>query len=220
MINIVVIGSSGHAKCVLDSVELGAQFRVVGLVDDYRARGERIGKYEVLATVGDLPQRIAVHQLTGFIVAIGDNFARAAVTEKIKLLCPGLALVTVTHPKATVAHNATIGAGTVIMAGAVVAPGCTVGSGCIINTAATIDHDSCMKDFSSLAPRAVTGGNCHIDTFAAVGIGAVLSHRVIVGAHSVVGAGAVVLTDVAAFSVAYGCPARRIRARVAGEKYL
>lgn len=218
--NIVVIGSSGHAKCVVDSIELAGRFRIVGLVDDYRSAGERTGAYVVLGTISELPKLAQVHQLTGFIVAIGDNFARAAVTSKVQLLCPELDLVSAIHPSAVIARGAVIGAGTVILAAAVIAPECRIGIGCIVNTAASIDHDSSMQDFSSLAPRAVTGGNCQIGTFSAIGIGAVLSHRICIGAHCVIGAGAVVLRAVESFSVCYGCPAQHIRFRIAGEKYL
>ncbi len=229
MTNIIVIGSSGHAKCVLDSIALAQKsrasdtadkFRVVGLLDDYREKGERTGSIEILGAVSALPTLVGAYQLTGFIVAIGDNFARAAVISKVQALCPELDLVSAIHPSATVAQDAHIGAGTVVMAGAVVAPGCLIGRACILNTAATIDHESRMADYSSLAPRVVTGGNCQFGAFAAVGIGAIVSHRVHVGAHSVVGAGALVLQSIDAFSVAYGSPARHIRTRVAGEKYL
>ncbi len=220
MIRILVIGSSGHAKCVIDSIELAGQYRIVGLVDDYRAAGERTGIYQVLATIKDLPDLVREHQPTGYIVAIGDNFARASVVDKVKLLCPELDLIQAIHPNAIVARGSVIGAGTVIFAGAVVAPGCEIGMGCVINTAASIDHDSCMHDFSSLAPRVVTGGNCQIGKYTAIGIGAVLSHRISVGAHCVIGAGAVVLRAVEPLSISYGSPARLIRTRVAGEKYL
>jgi len=47
-----------------------------------------------------------------------------------------------------------------------------------------------------------------------------LRHRIAVGEHAVVGAGAVVLRDVDPYTVAYGNPARRIRERAAGERYL
>ena len=220
MISIVVIGSSGHAKSVLDCIELERQFRVVGLVDDYREIGEKAGSHLVLGGVSDLPKLVLLHHLKGFIVAIGDNFARAAMTSKVQSLCPGLDLVCAVHPRAIIAQGAVIGAGTVVLAGAIIGADCVIGTGCIINTAASIDHDSSMQDFASLAPRVVTGGNCHIGTFTAVGIGAVLSHRIGVGAHCVVGAGAVVLRSFESFTVCYGNPARHIRMRVAGEKYL
>ncbi len=52
------------------------------------------------------------------------------------------------------------------------------------------------------------------------GLLAVLVNRVQVGEHSVVGAGSVVLKPIKSFVVAYGSPAKRIRNRKPGDKYL
>jgi acetyltransferase-like isoleucine patch superfamily enzyme len=77
-----------------------------------------------------------------------------------------------------------------------------------------------MDEFSSLAPGAITGGNCRIGGYSAISIGAVLRHGTTVGEHSIVGAGATVLEDVEPYSVAYGTPAKKVRDRVPGTRYL
>ncbi|AOR67904.1 transferase [Burkholderia stabilis] len=220
MENIVIVGSSGHAKVVIDIVEQAGRYRIAGLIDAFRPRGEETLGYAVLGTERDLPQLIDTHGLAGVLVAIGDNHARETVTATLAALAPGLPCVSAVHPSACIGKASTIGAGTVVMAGAVINPCCTIGEGCIVNTNASLDHDGVMEDFSSLAPGVVTGGNCRIGQGAAVGLGAMLRHRIAVGEHSVVGAGAVVLRDVAPYTVAYGNPARRVRDRAAGERYL
>ncbi|WP_175999177.1 acetyltransferase [Burkholderia stabilis] len=220
MENIVIVGSSGHAKVVIDIVEQAGRYRIAGLIDAFRPRGEETLGYAVLGTERDLPQLIDTHGLAGVLVAIGDNHARETVTATLAALAPGLPCVSAVHPSACIGKASTIGAGTVVMAGAVINPCCTIGEGCIVNTNASLDHDGVMEDFSSLAPGVVTGGNCRIGHGAAVGLGAMLRHRIAVGEHSVVGAGAVVLRDVAPYTVAYGNPARRVRDRAAGERYL
>ena len=77
-----------------------------------------------------------------------------------------------------------------------------------------------MGQFSSLAPRAVTGGGVKIGAFSAIAIGAVLSHSIAIGDHTVVGAGATALKDVPDRVVVYGTPARVIRRRNPGDSYL
>ena len=77
-----------------------------------------------------------------------------------------------------------------------------------------------MEQYASLAPRACTGGNTFIGPYAAVGIGATLLHGVRVGAHSVIGAGATVLEDVKDHTVALGTPAKAVKTRKVGERYL
>jgi sugar O-acyltransferase (sialic acid O-acetyltransferase NeuD family) len=220
MQNIVLVGSSGHAKVVIDIVEQQGLYRIVGLIDAFRAPGATTLGYPVLGRESDLATLAYEHDLVGIIVAIGDNSVRAKVAANVAEICPSLPLVSAVHPAANIGKGTTVGAGTVVMAGAVITSSCKIGRGCIVNTRASLDHDSVMDDFSSLAPGVTTGGNCHIGHHAAVSIGALLCHGIVIGEHSLVGAGALVLKAVEAFSVAYGTPARKIRDRLPGDKYL
>ncbi|MBN2991573.1 acetyltransferase [Pseudomonas cedrina subsp. fulgida] len=217
---ILLVGSSGHAKVILDIVEKQGLYTVLGLIDSFRAIGDEVLGYSVIGRESDLPKILAEYSVEGVIVAIGDNSIRGEVSARISELCPHLPFVCAIHPSATIGKGVSIGSGTVVMAGAVVNPCSAVGKFCIINTLAALDHDSVMGDFSSLAPSAVTGGGCKIGKFSAIGIGASLSHGVNVGEHAVVGGKSMVLSDVDPFSVYYGVPAKRIRSRQKSEKYL
>ncbi|MFM0303050.1 acetyltransferase [Paraburkholderia sediminicola] len=220
MQNILLVGSSGHAKVIIDIVEKQGRYRIAGLIDAFRTVGEATLGYPVLGGESDLTRLTAEHDLQGVIIAIGDNSVRANVAAKVADVCPQLPFVSAVHPSASIGKGANIGAGTVVMAGAVINADCRVGQFCIVNTKASLDHDCIMEDFSSLAPGVTTGGNCRIGSHAAVSIGAVLRHGITVGEHSVVGAGSIVLKAVEAFSVSYGNPAKKIRDRQQGDKYL
>ncbi len=220
MDNIIVIGSSGHAKVIIDIIEQAGRYRIVGLLDRHREVGDQTLGYPVLGREEDLPQLCAAHAPVAAIVAIGDNFVRSKVAAYVQQLCPALPWGSAIHPKAVIAKDVTVGEGTVIMAGVTINPSCSIGRFCILNTSSSLDHDSVMGEFCSLAPRAATGGNCRIGAFSAVGIGAVLIHGIQVGEHAVVGAGSTVLRDVAALKVAYGTPARVVRDRNPGDGYL
>lgn len=217
---VIIIGSSGHAKVVIDIVQQEGRHRIVGLLDRYRTPGEQTLGYPILGMEEDLPELVKVHGLRGILIAIGDNQVRADVAARVRELCPALPFVGAVHPSATVGLGVALGAGTVVMAGAVINACAAVGQLCIINTHASLDHDSTMGDFASLAPGVVTGGNCHIGHHAAIGIGAVLLHRMTVGEHSVVGAGALVTRPVPPLVVAYGSPAKVVSSRAAGDRYL
>lgn len=216
----MIVGSSGHAKVVIDIVERMERYRIAGLIDDFRPAGEAISGYAVLGKVADIKLLAERHALNGILVAIGDNQARSTVSAQIAAALPHLPFIRAIHPAAILSRSASIDPGTVVMAGAVINADCSIGPSCIVNTNASIDHDSRMDAFSSLAPRVVTGGHCHVGEKAAIGIGAVVKHRVRVGEHCIVGAGAVVLHDLAPYSVAYGIPAKAIRTREPGEPYL
>lgn len=220
MDKIVIIGSSGHAKVIIDIVEQEGRYKIAGLIDRYRKVGEQTLGYQILGREEELPELTTRHALRGAIVAVGDNFIRAEVAARVGEICLDLPFLSAIHPKASIAKNVSIGEGTVIMAGVAVNPCCSIGRFCILNTNSSLDHDSVMEDFSSLAPRAATGGNCRIGGYSAVGIGAVLVHDIRIGAHTVIGAGSTALESIDSLKVAYGTPARAIRDRKPGDKYL
>ncbi|MBV9303135.1 MAG: NeuD/PglB/VioB family sugar acetyltransferase [Acidobacteriaceae bacterium] len=217
---IIVIGCSGHARVVVDILEEEKRCRIVGLVDTYKPSGTEVLGYQVLGSDEDLPALVAAGICNGVIVAIGDNWVRSRVVEKIRERVPQIRFVSAIHPAARIARNVSIGAGTVVMAGTIVNTHARIGEFCILNTGCSLDHDSVMKHFSSLAPRAVTGGGVKIGAFSAIAIGATISHEVQIGDHTIVGAGATVLKDLPDQVVAYGTPARVIRERSPGDPYL
>lgn len=217
---IVIIGASGHGRVVADIVERAGAYTIAGWIDRSIAAGETVMGYPVLGDEDILPGMAARGELAGALVAIGDNFVRARVAARISENCPALRWLSVIHPAASVARDAVIGPGTVVMAGAVLNPGLRTGAFCIVNTGASADHDCVLEDYSSLAPGAVLGGNVHIGAYSAISLGAGVINGRHIGPHTVVGAGAMVLKDLPGHVLAYGVPARVIRPRQEGEKYL
>jgi sugar O-acyltransferase (sialic acid O-acetyltransferase NeuD family) len=217
--NIVIFGASGHARVVIDIVESQGLYRIAGILDSYRRPGPDKTGYSILGTENCLPELIEKHGIEGCIIAIGDNWTRHLVSLKLQQIA-NVRLISAFHRSAYVAPSACVGPGTVVMAGAVVGAHTRIGSNCIINTACSIDHDGVVEDFASLAPGVCTGGEVTIGSFSAVMIGAKISHRIRIGSHAVIGAGAVVLDDVADRVVAYGVPAREVRQRQPGDRYL
>ncbi len=218
--NIVIIGASGHAKVIIDIVRQEGRFNIAGLLDQSKETGERVLGCPVLGKEENLPELIKSHALVGAIIAIGDNSVRSNVADRIRKISPELQFVSAVHPRASIATDVSIGEGTVVMAGALIGPSASIGRFCILNTNCSLDHDCVLQDFASLAPRAATGGNCRIGEYSAICIGAVLVHGINIGEHSVVGAGSLVMKDLETFVVAYGTPAKVIRTRNPGDKYL
>jgi len=218
--NIVVIGASGHAKVIMDIIEKEGKYRIAGLIDSHKPVGESLFGYKVLGAEEYLPSLFAGGGIAGGLIAIGDNWVRYLAAEKIRSLVPGFRFITAIHPSAAVARGVTIGEGTVLMAGAIVNSDSRIGRFCILNTKAALDHDGLMEDYSSLAPNVTAGGNVTIGGFSAISLGAGIVHGVFIGEHSVLGAGALALENIPDHCVAYGVPAKVIRKRMEGERYL
>jgi len=217
---IIVVGSSGHARVIIDAVEREGRFLIAGIIDTFKPVGYSCLGYQVLGNELSLPGLIRVHGISGGVIAIGDNWVRHEVAERIRCAVPDFCFVTVIHPSAQVAQSARVSAGTVVMPGAIISANADIGEFCIVNTKASLDHDGVMGDFSSFAPAVTAGGEVTIMPFAAVLLGANIIHSISIGEHSVVGAGSLVLRNVPDRVLAYGLPARVVRNRQPGEPYL
>jgi sugar O-acyltransferase (sialic acid O-acetyltransferase NeuD family) len=153
-------------------------------------------------------------------VAIGDNSVRQRVAGELAARLPDARFPALVHRSASVSPYAALGPGTVVMQNASVGAAARVGAFCIVNTAASIDHETVMEDFASIAPGAVTGGRVTIRLRSAVSIGAVVKHGVVIGPDSVLGANSYLHADLPEGRVAYGSPARVVRERRVGDPYL
>lgn len=218
--DILLIGSSGHAKVVIDIVRCQGVHTVRGLLDDQRGQGEGTMDVPVLGRIDDLPVIMASTGIQQGIIAVGDNGARMRIAERIQQLAPVFRFVTSVHPNATIASDAVLGPGTVVMAGATVNPSVVVGMHGILNTNCSIDHDRMLGDFVSVAPGANLGGGGSLGNGSAVGMNACVLQKVNIGQHCVIGAGAAVLQDIPDLQVAVGVPAKCVRTRRIGEPYL
>jgi sugar O-acyltransferase (sialic acid O-acetyltransferase NeuD family) len=216
--SLIIIGSSGHAKVVLDIFEKMKQHEIIGFIDNNKQTGEIVLGYPVLGDEEILNNHKA--EDTQLFIAIGDNCTRQKVRDRINTHFPKFSFATAIHPSATIGKEVKIGQGSAIMAGAIINPCCIIGEFCLINTKASLDHDSVMNNFSSLAPGVTTGGNVEIGASSAIGIGASIMHGVKIGSEVVIGGQSFVNKKIDDFSVCYGIPAKSIRKRVTGEKYL
>lgn len=217
---VLIYGSSGHAKAVIDVVKSSGLYDIVGLLDDFRNKGEITHGHIILGNKTDLTDLIRKHDIKGIFIGIGDNFQRSLIYKRISNIAPQLIFYKAMHADSTVDSDVHIGEGTIIMPGVRIGGGSKIGKFCLLNTNSLLSHDSNMDDFSSLAPGVNTGGSCMIGNHTAVCIGATISHNINIGDHCVIGAGSVVLHDVPSFMLVHGAPARIKRNRKEGDRYL
>jgi sugar O-acyltransferase (sialic acid O-acetyltransferase NeuD family) len=215
-----VFGSSGHASLVIDAIERGKEYEIAGLIDTFQKPGHEVLGYAVLGGEDQMIEIAARYGANKIAVAIGDNWNRAAIVSRLQAILPTIGFPPIIHPSAEIARSVTIGDGSVILAGVVVNSRAVISRGCLLGTNSSLDHDCIMADFSSLAPNSAIGGQSRIGEYSAVSLGASIIHRIVIGDHTVIGAGAVVIRDVPNYVVAVGCPAKPIRRREAGETYL
>jgi sugar O-acyltransferase (sialic acid O-acetyltransferase NeuD family) len=199
-----VIGAGGHAKVVVDTIRAAGFGEPAGVLDDDPAKyGTTVLGVPVLG--GPDPETIARLGITRAVIAIGHNHARSQIAERLHGL---VTWETVVHPAAVVAASARLGEGTVIFAGVVIQPDAVIGRHAIVNTSASVDHDCEIGAFAHIAPGVRIAGGVLIGDGALLGIGSCVTPGRRIREWATVGAGAVVIDDVAAFTTAVGVPAR------------
>lgn len=203
---LVVFGSGGHAKVVLDAVLARSPERqVIILDDDPQAIGKTVLGIEVAGS-RDLLSRM---EAAPVVPAIGNNLNRSELVRWLDQ--SGYGLEAVIHPAATVAASAEIAPGAFVAAGAIVNAEATIGSGAIVNTGATVDHDCLIGEAAHIAPGAHLCGAVRIGARTLVGVGASICPGVAVCDGVILGAGAIVIRDISEQGTYVGNPARRVR---------
>jgi sugar O-acyltransferase (sialic acid O-acetyltransferase NeuD family) len=199
-VRLLVVGAGGHAKVVIDAAE-AAGFEIAGVLGGPGDAPELLGH----PVSSDGAQALA----DGFIIAIGDNAARARLFAEFT--ASGLAPVTVAHPSSIVGRDVAIGGGSFLAAGVIVNAGARIGADTILNTGCSIDHDCVIGEHSHVGPGATLCGAVTLGEGVLLGVASCASPGIAVGAWSIVGAGAAVVDDLSANSVCVGVPARPIR---------
>lgn len=201
---IVIVGAGGHAGVVIRAAELlQGKGWISGLLDDFLKPGEIRWGYPILGATTDLFHLPHEHWAPYAFLAVGDNqwrkrFLGETATLNFQFPC-------IVHPTAVV-DTREIGEGVFIGAGAYVGPGCTVGAFSIINNHASLDHGSCLGEFSHLCPGAHTGGCVNIGSNTTIGLGALVRDHRTVGSCCTIGMGSVVVCDVPDNSFGFGNP--------------
>lgn len=207
---LVVFGSGGHAKAVVEAVLARTPRRRIVILDDsVEARDRRLLAIQV--TGG---RELLSGSLKGAPVApaVGQNGSRSKLMDW--LTSHDHKLETVIHPAAVVGATVRIRAGAFVAAGAILIADARIGAGAIVNTGATIDHDCEIGDAAHIAPGAHLCGSVHVGARTLIGVGSSVRQGITIGNDITVGAGSVVVCNLAGGGTFAGNPARPIQQRI------
>lgn len=204
---VILIGAGGHAKELLDALDLSGM-EVIGLTDlDASRAGQQVGGVPILG--GD--EALSKHKpktvwLVNAVGSVGSMSARRAVHEKFSR--QGFIFANVIHPAATVSRRAILQPGVQILAGSVVQADATIALNAIVNAGAIVEHDCFVGAHVHLAPGVTLSGAVRVGEATHVGTGATIIQSVQVGRGCTIAAGAVVIGDVPDGAKVSGVPAK------------
>ncbi|MEN8171718.1 MAG: NeuD/PglB/VioB family sugar acetyltransferase [Chloroflexota bacterium] len=194
--SMIIYGSGGHGKSVLDLLRMLGTYDIVGFIDDGMPPGDSVMGLPVLGgeqVLEELHQK-GVQLCVNAVGGIGNIKVRVKVFQRLTeagYTCPA-----VVHPTAFVEPSAVLSPGVQVFPHAYVGSEVNVGFGSIINTGAIVSHDCQLDDYANISPGAVLAGGVKIGLEVLVGMGVTVNLGVEIGAGARVGNSAVVKDDV------------------------
>ncbi len=189
MEKIVLLGSGGHAKSVVDAIEAQAAYEIVGFTDSLSQKEFTYRGYGVLGTDDCLEMLYAsgIHHAFVCVGYLGRGTVRNRLYAQLKEI--GFIVPAVIDPTAIIASDAAIGAGTFVGKRTVVNAAAKIGEMVILNTGSIVEHDCVVGAFSHVAVGAVLCGGVHLGEGSMIGANATVIQGVTLPENSFVKSG-------------------------------
>lgn len=200
----MIFGAGGLGQHLRDiALDTGAYAPVAYLDSDPARHGRAVGDLRVwggMEQVGALRRAGVRHA----VVAIGENATRARLARELEQR--GLVLASLRHPSAQVAATARVESHVMLGPRAIVCANVQIGRHCILSAGALADHDCVLGEAVYLHPAVRLAGGVRVDDCAMIEIGAAVIPGRCIGRGARVGAGTVVIRDVAPRGHVAGVP--------------
>ena len=195
--DIIIIGSGGHAKVVKELVEILGH-KIIAVCDPndsnknhpfwknivFHRNESELQKYSkktvfIANGLGHLPK---------------DNISRKKVFYFLNEM--GFSFPALIHPASFVSNNAELYDGVQIMAGSVVQPGCIIKENTIINTSSSLDHDCKIEDNVHIAPGNTLCGSVTVGKNSFIGCGSSVIQSITIKEDTFIKAGSTIIKDI------------------------
>jgi sugar O-acyltransferase (sialic acid O-acetyltransferase NeuD family) len=208
MSELLLIGASGLAREALTVVRATDEYEVIGFLDDDPATwGRQFDGITVRGGINDLEGFPAAKLL----LCPGRGPARGALAKRLAELGRGDDdYVTVIDESVAIPPSCRVGVGSILLAGSVLTTNIELGRHVVVMPNVTLTHDDLIESFATLCAGVSLGGNAWIGEGAYIGMNASVREGLKVGKNSVLGMGAVLLTDLPAGQTWAGVPARQL----------
>lgn len=208
MKKVVIIGSGGHAKVVIDIIlqrqkKLNDDIFIEGILDDSFIEGEEKKLFRI-PVIGKIDKIKELSEDIYYVIAIGNNEIRKKISEQYR----DVKYITLIHPNSVIAEEVQIDKGTVIMAGTIINAYTKIGKHCIINTGSIIEHDNNLSDYVHISPNVTLCGGVKVGELTWIGAGATVIQGIEIKSSVMIGAGAVVIKDINQDLTCIGNPAK------------
>lgn len=208
---VLIIGAGGHAKNLIECIDL-EKYTIAGILDkDDLHIHERINGIEIIGNDREMEKyhKKGIECAIIGVGHIGNYQVRELLYQKLKNA--QFRLINAIHESSYISPSAMLGEGIVVMPGAAVNAEAHIGMNVILNTHAVVEHETIIGDNVHLAPGVVVAGGVCIGNNSFIGAGSTIIQGITIGTNAIVGAGSVVIRDVPDNSVVFGNPAKIVK---------
>lgn len=192
MINVIIIGSGGHATELIDYIPFSKAYctndliNVVGLIDDNPTNHQR---YQLAQPYLGSIQSHTIRSDVSYVMGIASLDFRRKIAERF--LYENASFVSVIHNNACVSSSAIIGNGVVVAPYVNIGPRVSVGDFNLLNARCSLGHDSSIGSFNFICPNVSFSGGTVVGDDNFFGINSATIPKVSIGNRNKISAGMV-----------------------------
>lgn len=212
MKKIVIFGASDAAELAHYYFSRDSDYSVEAFAVDAAFVPEQ-GRFCRLAVVPfeEIEKAFPPEQYALFIALGYSHLNEARKAKYLAAKALGYELVSYISSKATILNDSAIGDNCFILEDNTVQPFVSIGNNVTLWSGNHIGHHSRIDDHCFLASHIVVSGRVHVGPCCFIGVNATLRDHVTIGEKSIIGAGSLILADVAAEGVYLGNATERSR---------
>lgn len=196
---LVLIGAGGLGREIAAAIlRVGGPVEFIGFIDDEKS-GPNI--------IGTIVDHIPLQGVT-YLTCFGNGAARTRVRKRLQ--ASGARFISLVSPVGSFIDPPYEAVNGMFLGACALSNDTKLGADLLIQTLAVVGHDVQFGDGVTLGAQTFVGGNAELDDFCTVHPHAVILPKIRIGEGAIVGAGAVVIKDVAPYTTVFGSPAKVI----------
>lgn len=207
---LILIGSGGHAKSILESLSMSEKNDLIGYIDLIPSSYMNSKNIKYL---GDDDQMSMYKDIDNLFLILGlsyiGNIPSFELREKIISKYKKYNFLQFISNNSYVSKESIIGNGTIVLNNVYINASCKIGEHCLINNNVLIEHDCTIGNNVQIAPGAIILGGVTIADNCFIGAGVVIRDSVDIVSNTIIGMGCIVTKNITDSGTYYGNPLKK-----------
>ncbi len=195
---IIVNGSKGLSKMLIDAVRQRGEYEVVGLLDRRYPEGDTVRDIKVISKNDEESLKKLYDKGYRFMLnaIVFDRHKHDRKEPFLLMKKCGFTIPNIIHNTAIIEPGVRMGEGNFIAVGAIIGSDVQIGDNCVINAGAIVSHDDVIGSHTHIASGAILAGHVEIGENTLIGQGSTIYKDIKIGKNVVISNGVHVFEDV------------------------